>query len=61
MLKDIPVHGTGVAEDKGLGSAVGGDIGNRLEGGQAVQLQNMAAGLHLGNAQPGHHQQCLAV
>ena len=61
LFFQLPVHGTAVAEDKGLGGAVGGDVRHRLESGQTVQLQNVAAGLHIGNAQPRHHQQSLAV
>ena len=37
----FPIHGAAVAENEGLGCAVGRDVGNRLEGGKAVQLQNI--------------------
>ena len=57
----LPVHSAAVAEHKGLGSAVSRDVGHRLECRKAVQLQDMAAGLHIGHTQPGHNQQCLAV
>ena len=57
----LPVHSPAVAEDEGLGGTVGGDVGHGLKGGQAVQLQNVAARGHVGHAQPGHHQQRLAV
>ena len=57
----LPVQCPAVAEDEGLGSAVGGDIGHRLEGGKTVQLQDVASGGHIGQRQPGHGQQRLAV
>ena len=57
----LPDHGPGVAEDEGLGSTVGGDVGHRLEGGQAVQLEDVAGLPHIGDAQPGHDHQGFAV
>ena len=60
-LFQLCIHGAAVAEDKGFGSAVGGDKGDRLECGKTVQLQNMAALCHIGQSQPGHGHQRLAV
>ena len=57
----FPIHGPAVAEHEGLGCTVGGYVRHRLESGQTVQLQDMAALLHIGQYQPGHKNQSLAV
>ena len=57
----LPVGGAGVAEDEGFGGAIGGDVGDGLEGRQAVQLQNVAAGVHIRQGQPCDGYQRLAV
>ena len=57
----FPVHGPAVAEDEGLGGAVGGDIRHRLEGREAVQLQNMTALFHIGIASRRHADDRTAV
>ncbi len=57
----LPVHGPGIAEDEGFGGAVGGEVRHRLEGGEAVQLQNVAAAVHVGQHDPGHGHQGLTV
>ena len=58
---EFPVHAPAITEHKGLGGTVSGDIGHRLEGRQAIQLQNVAATAHVRQHQTGHGHQSLAV
>lgn len=50
----FPVHAAAVTQDKCLGGAIGGDVRHRLPGGITGQLQDVAAGGHIGDAKPGH-------
>ena len=61
LVVQLPVERAAVAQNERLACRVDADIGHRLTGGDGGDVDNLRAGVHVGNGQLAHCHERLAV